>query len=158
VKPFHLGRSGRPKGTVCDTPAMPGGPVRFTLDSGETLSLTEDERLRVYEELWRLAPKPGAVSTAAVVHGATRQFDLYGAPIDLTPAQSAMLREAVALLHDPKEAEVTKIPAFHTSEEETPAVYHDNDECSEGKKIKQEHKVSGSGTDRRLCEVCAGLD
>jgi len=138
---------------------MPGGPVRFTLDDGETLRLSEDDLLRVYEELWRLAPKPGSVSTAAVVHAARRQTDLYHAPIDLTATQSAMLREAVALLHvdDLKEAEVTKIPAFHTSEEETPAVYHNNDECSEGKKIEPEHKVSGSGTDRRLCEVCAGL-
>ena len=72
--------------------------MRFTFDDGETLSLTEDDLPRVYEELWRLAPKPGAVSTAAVVHGARRQFDLYRAPIDLTPTQSAMLREAVALL------------------------------------------------------------
>jgi hypothetical protein len=50
-----------------------------------------------------------------------------------------------------------KVAPFHTSEPETPAVYHNNSDCSEGKKIKPEHKVSGTGTGRRLCEVCAGL-
>lgn len=50
-----------------------------------------------------------------------------------------------------------KVPAFHTSEPETPAVYHNNDACSEGKKIKPQHKVSGTGTGRRLCKICEGL-
>jgi hypothetical protein len=77
---------------------MRGGPVRFTLDNGEGLSLSEADLPRVYEELWRLAPKPGAISTAAVVHAARRQSDLAHTPIDLTATQSAMLREAVALL------------------------------------------------------------
>jgi hypothetical protein len=47
---------------------------------------------------------------------------------------------------------------FHTSEDETPAVYHNDDACHEGKKIKPEHRVESEGTDRRLCEVCAGLN
>ena len=46
-------------------------------------------------------------------------------------------------------------PPFHTSEPEDPPVYHDDDECYEGKKIKPEHRVDGKGTDRRRCEVCA---
>ena len=47
---------------------------------------------------------------------------------------------------------------FHTSEPETPAVYHDNSACSDGKKVKPEHRRIGLGVDRRLCEVCAELD
>lgn len=51
-----------------------------------------------------------------------------------------------------------KVPAFHTSEPETPAVYHNNSACDEGKKIKPEHRVDGEGVGRRLCEVCAKLN
>jgi hypothetical protein len=36
-------------------------------------------------------------------------------------------------------------------------VYHNHNDCSEGKKIKQEHRTAGKGTGRRLCDVCAGL-
>jgi hypothetical protein len=46
---------------------------------------------------------------------------------------------------------------FHTSEPETPAVYHDDDECYEGKKIKPWHRVPGKGVNRRRCEVCEDL-
>jgi hypothetical protein len=48
-------------------------------------------------------------------------------------------------------------PPFHTSEPETPAVYHSNSVCSEGKKIKSWHRISGHGYGRRLCEACADL-
>lgn len=51
-----------------------------------------------------------------------------------------------------------KVSAFHTSEPETPAVYHNNSACDEGKKIKPEHRVDGEGVGRRLCEVCAKLN
>lgn len=77
---------------------MPGGSVRFTLDDGEMLIVAEDDLRRVYEELWRLAPHPGAVSAAAVVHTASHQSALSRIPIELTTTQSAALREAVALL------------------------------------------------------------
>lgn len=50
-----------------------------------------------------------------------------------------------------------RCPAFHTSEEEDPAVYHDNSACGEGKKIKPEHRVEGYGVNRRVCEVCDAL-
>jgi hypothetical protein len=53
---------------------------------------------------------------------------------------------------------MAKVAPFHTSEAETPAVYHNNSSCSEGKKIKPQHKVSGTGSGRRLCKVCADLN
>jgi hypothetical protein len=77
---------------------MPGGPVRFALDDGEMLTLTEGDLEQVYEQLWRLAPRPGAISAAALIRGAT-SANLAGAPIDLNVPQSAAMREAVALLH-----------------------------------------------------------
>jgi hypothetical protein len=49
-------------------------------------------------------------------------------------------------------------PPFHTSEPETPPVYHNNSACSEGKKIQQRHRVENAGVNRRLCEVCADLN
>jgi hypothetical protein len=49
------------------------------------------------------------------------------------------------------------VEEFHTSEPETPPVYHDDDECFEGKKIKPWHRVAGRGVGRRLCEVCEDL-
>jgi len=57
-----------------------------------------------------------------------------------------------------KEAPVPRVPAFHTSEPETPPVYHNNSECHEGKKIKPWHRVEGEGVGRRLCEICAELN
>jgi hypothetical protein len=52
---------------------------------------------------------------------------------------------------------MTRCPEFHTSEPETPQVYHNDDECYEGKKILPQHRVSGRGVNRRLCEVCEEL-
>ena len=47
-------------------------------------------------------------------------------------------------------------PPFHTSEPETPEVYHDDDECHEGKQILPEHRVDGKDG-RRRCEICDDL-
>jgi hypothetical protein len=77
---------------------MPGGSVRFVLDDGARLTLAEGDLSEVYELLWKLVPKPGAVSVAVLIRGATRA-DLAGVPIDLDVPQSAAMREAVALLH-----------------------------------------------------------
>jgi hypothetical protein len=52
---------------------------------------------------------------------------------------------------------MSRVGPFHTSEPETPAVYHNDDECFEGQKIKPEHKLAGEGVGRRLCEVCDDL-
>ena len=78
---------------------MAGRSVSFTLDTGETLTVAREDLRPVCNLLRGLAPKPGAVSTAALVHSASRQAGLSLSPYELTPAQSAMLREAVALLH-----------------------------------------------------------
>lgn len=77
---------------------MSGTPVRFTLNDGETLSLPDETLSKVYELLWQLAPTPGAISMAAVIRGASREPAHYVRPIDLNVAQSAALREAIALL------------------------------------------------------------
>lgn len=52
---------------------------------------------------------------------------------------------------------MAKVHEFHTSEPETPEVFHNDDECFEGKKILPQHRVDGRGVDRRLCEVCEDL-
>jgi len=48
-------------------------------------------------------------------------------------------------------------PAYHTNSDEygpkNREVYHNNNECSEGKKIKKEHRVPGDDG-RPLCKVC----
>jgi hypothetical protein len=45
---------------------------------------------------------------------------------------------------------------YYTTTPEDPAVYHDNQECSEGKKIKTADRVDTDTipSGRRLCEVC----
>jgi hypothetical protein len=80
---------------------MPGGPVRFVLDDGEILSLDEGDLAQIYELLWTLAPKPGAVSTATVIRGVTRS-NVVVVPVDLDTKQSAAMREAMTLLRSPE--------------------------------------------------------
>jgi gamma-glutamyl:cysteine ligase YbdK (ATP-grasp superfamily) len=75
-----------------------GGRVRFLLDNRETLVVADEDLRRVYDQLWRLAPQAGAVSTAAVVHAALRRSESALDLIELTATQSAVLRQAVALL------------------------------------------------------------
>jgi hypothetical protein len=52
---------------------------------------------------------------------------------------------------------VATVPAYHTdSPENLPkhrAVYHNKNTCPDGKRIKPEHRKSGTGG-RRLCKVC----
>lgn len=79
---------------------MPGGPVRFTLDDGEPLIVSEADVERVYDLLWKLAPQPGAITMAAALHTAALQSEFSRLPLDLTAEQSAMLRKAVGLLRD----------------------------------------------------------
>jgi len=71
----------------------------FLLDDGEPLHVAERDLRQVYELLWHLAPMPGAVSTAAAVHHAMQLSEFARTRIELTTAQSAAIREAVALLH-----------------------------------------------------------
>ena len=79
---------------------MPGGPVRFTLDGGKTLTVAEKDVPRVYDLLWQLAPQPGAITTAAALHTAAQQSEFSRLPVELTAMQAAMLRQAIALLDD----------------------------------------------------------
>ncbi len=54
---------------------------------------------------------------------------------------------------------MAKVPPFHTKTEEEPGqkdVHHDNDTCSEGKKIKSYNKEPGTNG-KRLCKICADL-
>ena len=75
---------------------MSGGDVRFALHDGETMTIASGDVERVYENLWRLAPTPGAVMLAGVLVAQSR-----GAtglrPVELTEPQSAVIREAVAM-------------------------------------------------------------
>ncbi len=53
-----------------------------------------------------------------------------------------------------------KVTPFHTISPEYPpthrSVYHDNNQCSDGKRIKPEHRVSGTGN-RLKCDECKTL-
>jgi hypothetical protein len=50
-----------------------------------------------------------------------------------------------------KEAGVGNDPAYHSSNPEDPQVYHDDNDCPEGKKIKPEHWAPGAAW---KCKVC----
>jgi hypothetical protein len=51
---------------------------------------------------------------------------------------------------------MAKVPPYHSISPEDPDVYHDHDDCYEGRKILSENKRPGTD-DRRKCEVCARL-
>jgi hypothetical protein len=44
--------------------------------------------------------------------------------------------------------------AYHTSEPETPEVYHTNEDCPAGKQILKANRVEGYGSGRTKCEKC----
>jgi hypothetical protein len=78
---------------------VPGGSVTFTLDDGGTLSVPDEDVQRVYDSLWEISGEPGAVTTAAYLMSQSRLAPNSRLPVVLTASQSAVLREAVALLH-----------------------------------------------------------
>lgn len=54
---------------------------------------------------------------------------------------------------------MAKVYPYHTSVPEYGGernVYHDNDRCPDGKRIKPEHRTPGKDG-RPLCKVCKGL-
>jgi hypothetical protein len=57
-----------------------------------------------------------------------------------------------------EEPQMAKVEPYHTNsiEYEHRNVYHDHDDCHDGKQIKREHRVSGKG-DRPRCKVCQDL-
>jgi hypothetical protein len=44
-----------------------------------------------------------------------------------------------------------------TTEDRQPYVYHDRDDCKDGRRIQREHWHSGTDN-RRRCDVCTDLD
>jgi hypothetical protein len=52
---------------------------------------------------------------------------------------------------------MAKVAAYHTNSPEYEPrhreVYHDHDDCFDGKRIKQEHKEQGTGSKKR-CKEC----
>lgn len=77
---------------------MTGGSVTFTLDGGERLVVPDDALRRIYDSLWEISREPGAVSTAALIIDMSRLPPYARRPVELTGPQSAVLRQAVALL------------------------------------------------------------
>jgi hypothetical protein len=76
---------------------MSGGDVRLALHDGETLTIAGHDVTRVYENLWRLAPKPGAVTLAGVLVAVKREPPGLRRPVDLTESQTAVILEAIAM-------------------------------------------------------------
>jgi hypothetical protein len=55
---------------------------------------------------------------------------------------------------------MAKVPAYHTSLSEYGGerdVYHDHDDCPAGRRIKLEHRTSGTAN-RPKCDDCKDLD
>lgn len=71
--------------------------MRLTLHDGERLTIASGDVDRVYENLWRLAPKPGAITLAGVLVAESRGRIERRYPLDLTEVQSAVIREAIAM-------------------------------------------------------------
>lgn len=67
--------------------------VRLTLHDGATLTIAWDDVSRVCDNLWRFA-NPDAVALACVLIAETRGFSTQ-LPLELTAAQSALIRQAV---------------------------------------------------------------
>lgn len=74
-----------------------GEEVRLTLHDGERLTIADEDVPRVYENVWRLVPKPGAVTLAQALKAASRERPLTRHPVELTENQSAIIREAVEM-------------------------------------------------------------
>jgi hypothetical protein len=73
--------------------------LRLVLHDGEVLTIASDDVERICENLWRLAPKPGAVTLVGVLVAASRDQIgvLASRPVELTEPQGAILREALAM-------------------------------------------------------------
>jgi hypothetical protein len=55
---------------------------------------------------------------------------------------------------------MAKVPSYHTNSFEYPPehrnVHHDHDDCPDGKPIKREHRIDGTGNKPR-CKACVKL-
>jgi len=60
----------------------------------------------------------------------------------------------------PGETTMAKVAPYHTDTPEYPPkhreVYHDHDDCHDGKAIKPQHRKAGTGNKPR-CKVCINL-
>ncbi|MDB5394111.1 MAG: hypothetical protein JWM91_1617 [Rhodospirillales bacterium] len=56
---------------------------------------------------------------------------------------------------------MSHVAPYHTNSTEDPHthtnVHHDHDECQDGKRIKSEHRIAGTGGKPR-CKVCMNLE
>jgi hypothetical protein len=59
-------------------------------------------------------------------------------------------------------AKLTKSKPYHTDSEEYPPehrnVYHDYEECKDGKRILKEHRINNSTGSKDRCKECIKLD
>jgi hypothetical protein len=69
--------------------------VHFDFADGTTVTVECSDYRRVYDELWMLSKTPGAISTAGLLLNAARHPG-YPHAVDLSEAQSAVLRRAIA--------------------------------------------------------------
>jgi len=78
---------------------MAGGSLRLVLFDGEALTVEADEVERLYENLWRLAPKRGAVALAGVLAAASRDRAavLGGRAVELSERETVVIREAIEM-------------------------------------------------------------
>jgi hypothetical protein len=71
--------------------------VRLALHDGEGLTIAADDVPRVCENLWRLAGRQEAIFMYGVVMAESRRHSAR-LPLELTSTQTAVMREAVAML------------------------------------------------------------
>jgi hypothetical protein len=87
-------------GEIAEQPAtlraVPDEELRLTLHDGETLAIAGQDISRVCENLWQLSPEPDALVLAAVVFGESGDPPRHS-PLELTSAQSAVIRKALAM-------------------------------------------------------------
>jgi hypothetical protein len=69
--------------------------VHFDLADGTSVAVESSNYRRVYEGLWKLSSVPGAVSTAALLLGATRRPG-YPHAVELDAVKSAELGSAIS--------------------------------------------------------------
>lgn len=79
---------------------MAPGSVWFDLADGTTVIVEGSDLRRVYEELWTLADRPGAISTAAMLLDEGGKHRHYAEAVGLNQPQSDALRRALDQLAD----------------------------------------------------------
>jgi hypothetical protein len=53
--------------------------------------------------------------------------------------------------------DMAKVAPYHTNSPEHREVYHDHDDCPDGKRIKREHEEQGTGS-KKPCKECRKLN